>query len=142
MYPILRRNVIMIRVFKPKSLYPRDDNNLVEIEELNLDSPEGYLNFCKTMNVDRYFYRSQENGGSEADWQWLGIKNPYPDDEIMSQAAFMFFMNNAVNTQYGGTGLIVCSDENNFAYCIDKNTSKELDGQLECLQAGTQQQIK
>ena len=124
----------MIRVFKPKSLYPRD-NKVVIIDELNPDSPEWYLNFCKTMNVDRYFYRSQKDGGSEADWKWLGMKNPYPDDEIKSQAAYMFYMNNAVNSHYGGTGLIVCSDKDDFAYCIDKKMSKELEGQLESSQA-------
>ncbi len=129
----------MIRVFKPKSLYPRDDNNEVEIDELNLDSPERYCNFCETKDVHRYYYRSLENGGSEADWHWLGIKNPYPDDEIRSQAALMFYMGNAVNPQYGGTGLIVCSDENDFAYCIDKKMSKELEGLLESSQEDIQQ---
>ena len=132
----------MIRIFKPKSLYPRDDNNEVEIDELNLDSSELYLNFCETKDVGRYFYKSQEDGGSEADWRWIGIKNPYPDDEIMSQAAFMFYMNNAVNSQYGGTGLIVCSDKNNFAYCIDKKMSKELEGLLECSQEDIQQRMR
>ena len=117
----------MIRVFKPKSLYPGDDNNEVEIDELNLDSPELYLNFCETNDVDKYFYKFLEDGGSEVDWRGLGINNPYPDDEIRSQAAFIFFMHNAVNSQYGRTGLIVCSDENNFAYCIDKKMSKELE---------------
>ena len=132
----------MIRIFKPKSLNPRADNNKVEIDELNLDSPELYLNFCETKDVGEYFYRSQENGGSEADWQWIGIKNPYPNDEIMSQAAFIFYMNNAVNSQYGGAGLIVCSDENNFAYCIDKKMSKELEGLLERSQEDIQQRIR
>ncbi len=60
----------------------------------------------------------------------------------MSQAAFMFYMNNAVNSQYGGTGLIVCSDKNNFAYCIDKKMSKELEGLLECSQEDIQQRMR
>ena len=84
MYIIRRRNDIMIRIFKPKSLNPRADNNKVEIDELNLDSPELYLNFCETKDVGEYFYRSQENGGSEADWQWIGIKNPYPNGSTLS----------------------------------------------------------
>ena len=125
----------MTRVFKPKSLNPKNDNNEVEIDELNPDSPEWYLNYCETMDVGRYFYRSQERGGSESDWESLGMKNPYPDDEIKSQAAFMFYVRNAVNPHRGGAGLIVCSDKNNFAYYIDKKMSKELEGQLESSQA-------
>ena len=125
----------MIRVFKPKSLYPGDDNNEVEIDELNLASPELYLNFCETNDVGRFYYKFLEDGGSEVDWRGLGIKNPYPDDEIKSQAAFMFFMHNAVNSHRGRTGLIVCSDKNNFAYCIDKKMLKELEGQLGSSQA-------
>ena len=132
----------MIRIFKPKSLYPRDDNNEIEIDELNVDSPELYLNFCETNDVGRYFYKPLEDGGSKEEWRWLGIKNPYPDDEIRSEAAFMFFMNNAVNSSYGKTGLIVCSDENNFAYCIDKKMSKELEEQLESSQEDTQQRMR
>ena len=37
-------------------------------------------------------FRSQKNGGADADWEWAEQKNPFPGDEVKSTAAFCLMM--------------------------------------------------
>lgn len=80
----------MLRVFVAKSPYNYD---IVEAEDLSNKKIEDFPNW--------WILRSTENGGVAEDWRWAGIENPYPNDEIMSAAAFLCYMNHIVNPQYG-----------------------------------------
>lgn len=79
----------MLRVFAAKSEYG------YEIEEIDPNN-ESIKNFPQ-----RFLLPTPERGGVEARWDWAGKENPYPNDQIMSAAAFLCYNNHIVRPQYG-----------------------------------------
>ena len=77
----------MVRVFEVLSPYKYD----IKEVEASGQQPGDYPHDWRL--------RKPSLGGSQADWDWADRENPYPNDEVMSAAAFLAYLKNVSTSQ-------------------------------------------